>query len=797
MQYYFDGKPHEIHSKPHGNSKTERPYSRTMKSVHNTLKQSAGNATPKQALADSLQKCGGLLGARSVGCLPKSRSQVRYHQSKNKQKSSASDPLFSVMLQCKSTDPNSDTAFVRSVVAAPEPMAVLALNRQLNDMVRFLTDPNQHTIMGIDPTFNFGDFNVTPIAFRYLLLEHRKQGHSPIILGPLLVHQQKKFCSYHFLASTLISLCPSLRNVRSFGTDGESQLYQAFQMQFPKAVHLRCFRHFRANLVTKLTVLGMPSETVDQYMKDIFGRTIDGIHQVGLVDCSTEEEFDHKLQVLQETWNLRERSVTPHHVPTFYNWFVKEKAKDVKSSMLMSLREAAGLGSPPSPFYTNANESLNSMLHHKVTYKKSQWHEFNESIKELVKESYRLVELAVVDIGEFKFKPQYQDLVVTQKRWFQMTPQQREHHLSKVSSASLKNNERTNVAISLPSLSTTPDKVSLSLSLSDVNIPSLPREVLEQMWHKAEQLLSTPGQVMEAPCSSSSTKCYVVASKSSDRPHIIQQNNSGQFSCELSCLMWQSSKICSHCIAAADYSQQLEVFLTWYRSSKSKPNLGKLSKVDMPKGSGRKGEKPPRKRKKGSTTSFASVDNQTISSCPEQSSSGVPVSFSSGSSDCLTPFSAPSPPHPWIYMPMQNQYNQQSCFNSPTMQNNFPLSSFSPYSQAWHAPPFAPQPQNSIPQQLSPSMQRQSNPFFVRFISGNIRICQGCRGSLRLLDGSIPHPPNDIVVARLEKRPYFDKSSGTWCYPQKETNSHYHLKLACVVKAEPLFVPSTLQLPQN
>ena len=78
--------------------------------------------------------------------------------------------------------------------------------------------------------------------------------------------------------------------------------------------------------------------------------------------------------------------------------------------------------------------------------------------------------------------------------------------------------------------------------------------------------------------------------------------------------------------------------------------------------------------------------------------------------------------------------------------------------------------------------------FFVCFISGNIRICQGCRGSLRLLDGSIPHSPNDIVVARLEIRPCFDKSSGTWCYPKKETNSHYHLKLACVVKAEPLFV---------
>jgi len=42
---------------------------------------------------------------------------------------------------------------------------------------------------------------------------------------------------------------------------------------------------------------------------------------------------------------------------------VKEKADDIKSSMLLSLREAAGLGSLPSPFYANDNEALNSMLH--------------------------------------------------------------------------------------------------------------------------------------------------------------------------------------------------------------------------------------------------------------------------------------------------------------------------------------------------------------------------------------------------------------------------------------------------
>ena len=198
VQYYFDGEPHVIHPRSHRNSKTGKPYARSKKSLQDKLKQSSGKATPKQALTESLLTCGGVLGAHSVGSIPKSRSQVRYHQSKNKETSS-SDPLFTVMLQCKSTESNSDEAFVRSVVAAPEPMAVLATNRQLNDMMRFLTDPVQHTVMGIDPTFNFGEFNVTPIAFRYLLLEHRKLGHSPIILGPLLIHQHKNFPVTTFL----------------------------------------------------------------------------------------------------------------------------------------------------------------------------------------------------------------------------------------------------------------------------------------------------------------------------------------------------------------------------------------------------------------------------------------------------------------------------------------------------------------------------------------------------------------------------------------------------------------------
>lgn len=191
------------------------------------------------------------MNARSVGSLPKSREQVSYYKSKEKGHSSSNlgkseDVLYSVMLQCKSSDPTN--AFVRAVVAAPEPMAVLCTDQQLDDMVRFLTNPAEFAIMGVDPTFNFGDFNATPIVYRNLLLQHRTRGHSPVMLGPILVHHQKKFSSYNFFASTLISLKPALRNVIAFGTDGEEELFKAFGTQFPNAIHLRCFHHYRANI---------------------------------------------------------------------------------------------------------------------------------------------------------------------------------------------------------------------------------------------------------------------------------------------------------------------------------------------------------------------------------------------------------------------------------------------------------------------------------------------------------------------------------------------------------------------
>ena len=131
-----------------------------------------------------------------------------------------------------------------------------------------------------------------------------------MMLGPMLVHHQKKFSSYNFFASTLISLRPALCNIIAFGTNGETELYKAFAVIFPYALHLRCFHHYRGNLSSKLKDLGIPT-TVAEMLSKIFGRSEDQIHTEGIVDANSSQNFRQRLEALQDVWDSQEQECNP------------------------------------------------------------------------------------------------------------------------------------------------------------------------------------------------------------------------------------------------------------------------------------------------------------------------------------------------------------------------------------------------------------------------------------------------------------------------------------------------------
>jgi len=413
---------------PHGNSKSNQPFFPTLPSTKALIEAQSQRSGPKETLNVVSTKLGGVVNARSASQLPRNERQVSYIQSRSKPhaSSSGSDEMFEMIQQAKLGD--STGMFVRETRASPEPAFVLARDRQLDDLVRFCTNPSVFSILTVDPTFNLGAFDVTPTTYRHLLLESVRSGSPPVLIGPTMVHYRKTFHTYLFFAATLIGLRPSLEGLHAFGTDGEKPLADGFAHEFRYAIHLTCFNHFRRNIKQQLQERGFPSHAIVEIIDDVMGCQKGSVFCEGLVDCRNHEEFQQKLLMLKERWGQFE----DQDGQDFYEWFCEHKASVIEETMLKQIREDAGLGCPPDPFTTNASETANFVLKNKVDYKHNQLLEFVEKLKQVVDDQEKEIEKAVLQRGKYQFKSEHKYLEVPEEKWYKMNPQQRKKHLDRV-----------------------------------------------------------------------------------------------------------------------------------------------------------------------------------------------------------------------------------------------------------------------------------------------------------------------------------------------------------------------------
>ena len=409
VQYLFSQGEHKLKIAPHGNSCYGQPYVRTMPSVMSKLKKEALEKTPKRALQFVSCEAGGIMEARSAGALPRSRQQVKDARRKVTNKQDF-DPLYAVMHMCKEGEGTRGDAFVRMVNAAPFPMMLIAFDYSLDDLVRFCTPPQNFSILGVDPTFNLGDFDVTVTTYRHLLLqpEGSPTGKPPVMLGPMFIHVRKDFAAYHFFTSSLVGQRVQLSSLQAFGTDGELALENALAATFPKAEHLRCFLHFRGNIERKLQSLNIPHPVANEIVKDILGSPLQLQH--GLVDSKSIESMDEMLERFESRWNEFEKPY--NSPPSFHSWFMIHSHDIVAKCMLQDVRVKAGLGCPPSPYYTNEVESKNRVLKEEVQYKSSQLPDFVDKMRGLMEEQRREIERAVISAGEYRLREEYRKLAV-------------------------------------------------------------------------------------------------------------------------------------------------------------------------------------------------------------------------------------------------------------------------------------------------------------------------------------------------------------------------------------------------
>ena len=638
--------------------------------------------------------------------------------------------------------------FVRETRPSPEPAFVLARDRQLDDLVRFCTIPEGSSVLTADPTFNLGQFDVTPTSYNHCLLRSVRTGNSPVFIGPTLIHYKKTFHTYLFFASTLIGLRRQLEALRAFGTDGEKPLSDAFSHEFRYAVHLTCFNHCRQNIKREMQQLGYPESLISDVLNDIFGHQEGSTFFEGLVDSSNEEEFESKLAMLKDQWEEKENI---HGTKTgFYNWFVQNKANVMKSTMLKTVRTEAGLGSPPRIFTTNASETTNSIIKSHVSHKSCRLMEFVTHLKDIVDEQEREVERAVLRRGKFQFKDEYLHLEVDENHWFAMSQEQRLAHLKKVSVAQV--NELTQS-----------HSKSLSMNISDVEaLVNIPFPCLEGIWKKAADLITTPGNITPAPGNSPEVK--MVTSYSGQRPHLVMPCKSGMYKCDSDCLNYKSMGLCSHVVAVAELQNCLPRLISAYGKSKKRPDFTKLSTHGMPSGRGKKGGRAPRHRTQKEPVT------ERVDGLGSSGYGGGDVSVSAGSGA-----QAVGTAHNSMFHITQYPYSGGS-FST---------------SNPWISP-FYPQPY-IYPYDASlsdvPPMAAEDSPFYLYFITGNISKCAGCGNKYM----KPPIPPYDLCVQHREWRSFTTAGQSQ----SKFAPAYYHVNLPCIQKNWPQFCINDLKINED
>jgi hypothetical protein len=791
---------------------------------------------PKKVVAEVSSAIGGVLSASDACSLPRNEQQVtdiRRRQKKGTSSSNTTDELAVVMQKAYLED--GDKCFIREMKTLREPAIIVALDRQLDELVRFCTE-EKFGILTVDPTFSLGDFDVTITAYRQLILRCRRSSEHPVFIGPVMVHYKKSFSTYLFFASTLVGIRPELSKLKCFGTDGEQALFEAFQTAFPEAIHLLCSLHMKRNIKAKLRELGV-SESVQQIViSDIFGQQIGSQHLEGLIDSESNDEFGKGYDIISQKWKGLD-STEGGSMHVFVSWFHRHKYSVIKETMLKSVRRSAGLGDPPTLFTTNASESVNSLVKNRMDYKKHELPEFLDKLKSVIDDQEKEMEKAIIGRGKYELCEQFKRLEKAEDEWFmRMTPAQRQAHLKRLSSLTVVSKVK---APRLSSLSKSVDQSdkpccsrqlfqpspsqqnkvqerrNLSVSVGEFSeFVIIPAAVLDAIWSKASDILSDSKAMCTVP--GGQPKDRIVKSSSSVTPHVVSAKKSGQYSCDDKCPNWKSLRVCSHSVAAAEDNGELQLFVKWLKKVKKSPNLTQLALATMPKGRGRKGcNPPPRKKKKvtvKSRKSFAEILKEQCSigrlnrDNPQSEDSGdsdteespLPVQqdlpyqrTSGGAAVNLDPKGLQVVSGEVVTSsPVEEQYKMYECsvsmqgggveFSHSKRGTKLNVSGGRQESSSTAGLPLLPPPLVHYP--LS---QDSESPFELAFISGNISVCRGCRQKYT----KPVTPPLDLCIRHKEWQEFL----GPLGTPQtRYGNVYYHCNIPCIRSRNPEFEPAML-----
>ena len=166
-----------------------------------------------------------------------------------------------------------DFAFQRSASKSrTHPGSFQATEFQITQLSRMCSSQKYSSVLGVDATFNCGNFFVTLTSFKHKMFVNKQSGKHAVFIGPSIIHMTKGFEDYHYLATLLKTYCKNFETLTAFGTDGEINLANAFVCELPDGIHLRCKIHLSENIERKLVKLSFSKDGRQNVLDTIFGR---------------------------------------------------------------------------------------------------------------------------------------------------------------------------------------------------------------------------------------------------------------------------------------------------------------------------------------------------------------------------------------------------------------------------------------------------------------------------------------------------------------------------------------------
>ena len=147
------------------------------------------------------------------------------------------------------------------------------IDEQLQDIRRFCCSApiGETTVLGVDKTFNLGQFHVTLTCLKNLSILRRDTNDHPIFLGPMYIHGSSKTSDYRVFFNHIYSALDNSRSSPTVGSDDEKVLRNAIAQAWPQGHHIYCHRHLRTNGTECMLITSLSDQQKKPVLTAVFG----------------------------------------------------------------------------------------------------------------------------------------------------------------------------------------------------------------------------------------------------------------------------------------------------------------------------------------------------------------------------------------------------------------------------------------------------------------------------------------------------------------------------------------------